>query len=79
MPLEANHMARCLRGGGATKGHMSADQRSETAIGHGRGHANQERVCAKAETYANNCIHKDVDMGERRVLPATDLWHSLGS
>ena len=71
-------MARCLRGGGATiwatlaKVHMSADKRSDAAIGH-------EQVCAKAEAYANNCIHEDVDMGERRVLPATDLWHSLGS
>ena len=51
---------------------MSADKRSDAAIGH-------EQVCAKAEAYANNCIHEDVDMGERRVLPATDLWHSLGS
>ena len=58
---------------------MSADKRSDAAIGHERGNTNQERVCAKTEAYANNCIHEDVDMGERRVLPATDLWHPLGS
>ena len=51
---------------------MSADKRSDAAIGH-------EQVCAKAEAYANNCIHEEGDRGERRVLPATALWPSLGS
>ena len=58
---------------------MSADKRSDAATGHERGHTTQERVCTKAEAYANNCIHEEGGMGERRVLPATDLWHSLGS
>ena len=38
-----------------------------------------EAFSAKAEAYANNCIHENGDMGEQQVLPATDLWHSLGS